>query len=110
MTSLAMWILTAQHQTSQHDVIVYVETHGFLWWIIIGLLAGWIAGTVARGRGFGCIVDIVLGLIGAVVGGWIFERLGIVAFGFWGSLAAATVGAIVLVAIARLFAGGRSDQ
>jgi uncharacterized membrane protein YeaQ/YmgE (transglycosylase-associated protein family) len=54
-------------------------------------------------------VDVILGLIGAVIGGWIFERLGIVAFGFWGSLAAATVGAIVLVAIARLFAGGRSD-
>jgi len=55
------------------------------------------------------VVDIVLGLIGAVVGGWIFTRLGILAWGFWGSLAAATVGAVVLVAIARLFAGGRSD-
>jgi|ERR1700690_284550 uncharacterized membrane protein YeaQ/YmgE (transglycosylase-associated protein family) len=109
MIASVMWFLFVQHQTSQRDVIVYVETHGILWWIIIGLLAGWIAGTVARGKGFGCVVDIVLGLIGAVVGGWIFEHLGIVAFGFWGSLAAATVGAIVLVAIARLFAGGRSD-
>jgi uncharacterized membrane protein YeaQ/YmgE (transglycosylase-associated protein family) len=52
-------------------------------------------------------VDVVLGLIGAVVGGWIFTRLGIVALGFWGSLAAATVGAVLLVAIARLFAGSR---
>ena len=72
-----------------------------------GLLAGWIAGHLTRGRGFGCVVDIVLGLIGAVVGGWIFTRLGIVALGFWGSLAAATVGAVLLVAIARLFAGSR---
>lgn len=79
---------------------------GLLAWIVIGLLAGWIAGTVTRGRGFGCIVNIVLGLIGAVIGGWIFSRLGIVAWGFIGSLAAATVGAVVLVAIARLFAGG----
>jgi uncharacterized membrane protein YeaQ/YmgE (transglycosylase-associated protein family) len=84
-------------------------SRGFIGWIIIGLLAGWIAGHITRGRGFGCIVDIILGLIGAVVGGWIFTKLGIVAWGFWGSLAAATVGAVVLVAIARLFAGGKSD-
>jgi len=79
---------------------------GLLAWIVIGLIAGWIAGTVTRGHGFGCIVNIVLGLIGAVIGGWIFSRLGIATWGFIGSLAAATVGAVVLVAIARLFAGG----
>ena len=93
-------------QDSGRDFILYVQTHGLIWWIIIGLLAGWIAGTISRGRGFGCITNVVLGLIGAVIGGWIFSKLGIVAFGFWGSLAAATVGAVVLVAIARLFAGG----
>jgi uncharacterized membrane protein YeaQ/YmgE (transglycosylase-associated protein family) len=93
----------------QHEYYVGVSSRGFIGWIIIGLLAGWIAGHLTRGRGFGCVVDIVLGLIGAVVGGWIFTRLGIQAWGFWGSLAAATVGAVVLVAIARLFAGGRSD-
>jgi uncharacterized membrane protein YeaQ/YmgE (transglycosylase-associated protein family) len=85
---------------------VEVQTHGFFWWVVIGLVAGWIAGHLTRGRGFGCIVDIILGLIGAVLGGWIFTRLGIVTFGFFGSLAAATVGAVVLVAFARLFAGG----
>ncbi len=90
-------------------VYVQITTPGFISWIVIGLLAGWIAGHLTRGRGFGCVVDIILGLIGAVVGGWIFTRLGIVALGFWGSLAAATVGAVLLVAIARLFAGGRSD-
>ena len=87
---------------------IYVEmSHGFIAWIIIGLLAGWIAGHLTRGRGFGCVVDVILGLIGAVLGGWIFTRLGVVALGFFGSLAAATVGAVLLVAIARLFAGGR---
>lgn len=91
----------------QRGVFVQVETHGFIWWIIIGLVAGWIAGHLTRGRGFGCLVDIILGLIGAVLGGWIFTRLGIVTFGFFGGLAAATVGAVLLVAIARLFAGGR---
>lgn len=107
--TMAAWFAGLQHSVSQHDVQVFVQTHSVIWWLLIGLIAGWLAGTVARGRGFGCIVDVVLGLIGAVIGGWIFQRLGIVAFGFWGSLAAATVGAIVLVAIARLFAGGRSD-
>lgn len=86
-----------------------IETNGLIGWLIIGLLAGWIAGHVARGRGFGCIVDVILGLIGAVIGGWIFTKLGITAGGFLGSLAAATVGAIVLVAIARLFGGHHSD-
>jgi len=75
-------------------------------WIIIGLLAGWIAGTISRGRGFGCIANIVLGLVGAVLGGWIFTKLGIERYGFLYSLAAATVGAVILVAIARLFSGG----
>ena len=93
----------------QHSYYFGVETRGIIGWIIIGLLAGWIAGHITRGRGFGCVVDVILGLIGAVVGGWIFMKLGIPLWGFWGSLAAATVGAVVLVAIARVFAGGRSD-
>ena len=87
---------------------VGVSSRGFLSWIFIGLLAGWIAGHLTRGRGFGCVVDVILGLIGGVIGGWIFTRLGIVTWGFWGSLAAATVGAVLLVAIARLFAGSRT--
>lgn len=82
------------------------STHGLIGWIVIGLLAGWLAGKLSRGRGFGCLVDVILGLIGAVIGGWLFSRLGIQAWGFVGSLAAATVGAVILVAIARLFAGG----
>jgi uncharacterized membrane protein YeaQ/YmgE (transglycosylase-associated protein family) len=80
-------------------------TIGPLSWILIGLLAGWLSGKVVHGKGFGCFVDVLLGLIGAVVGGWIFSRLGIEAYGFIGSLAAATVGAVILVSIARLFAG-----
>ena len=76
-------------------------------WVLIGLLAGWIAGTVSRGRGFGCLANIVLGLVGAVLGGWIFTKLGIERYGFLYSLAAATLGAVILVTIARLFSGGR---
>ena len=80
--------------------------HGFWGWLIIGLVAGWLAGKIARGRGFGCIADIVLGIIGSFIGGWIFMKLGIFGGGFWYSLAAATLGAVILVSIAHLFTGG----
>ena len=75
-------------------------------WIMIGLIAGWLAGTVSRGRGFGCIANILLGLVGAILGGWIFMKLGIFGGGLIYSIAAATLGAVILVAIARLFSGG----
>jgi uncharacterized membrane protein YeaQ/YmgE (transglycosylase-associated protein family) len=76
-------------------------------WIIIGLIAGWLAGTLSRGRGFGCIADIFLGMVGAILGGWIFEKLNIRGAGLLYSIAAATVGAVILVAIARIFSGGK---
>lgn len=90
----------------QRDFYVEIWTPGFIGTILIGLLAGWLAGKISRGRGFGCVVDVILGLIGAVIGRWIFLKLGIVTFGLFGALAAATVGAVLLVAVARLFAGG----
>jgi len=76
-------------------------------WVLIGLIAGWLAGKVSRGRGFGCLANIFLGLVGAVLGGWIFSKLGIERFGFIYSLAAATLGAVILVAFAGLFSGGK---
>src|ERR1700686_2673211 len=87
---------------------VQVETRSLIGWLVVRLLAGWLAGKISPGRGFGCIADIVLGLIGGVLGGWLFTRLGIVshADSFLYSLAAATVGAIIIVAIAPLFSPG----
>jgi uncharacterized membrane protein YeaQ/YmgE (transglycosylase-associated protein family) len=81
MNTLAMAALHQQLPSTEHGWVVYIETHGIIWWIIIGLIAGWLAGTIARGRGFGCITDVILGLVGAVIGGWIFTRLGILSFG-----------------------------
>jgi len=75
--------------------------------IIVGLTAGWIAGKLMRGHGYGIIADILLGLIGAVIGQWIFLRLGIPIGGRLGFLAAATVGALILVAAAHLVSGER---
>ena len=84
--------------------------YGLFGWLLIGLLAGWLAGKLSRGRGYGCITNVILGLIGAVLGGWIFTKLNIPGFGFIYSLAAATLGAVLLVAVARLFAGGGDDR
>ncbi len=79
---------------------------GLIGWVLIGLIAGWLSGKVTRGRGFGLLADLCLGLVGAVLGGWLFGRLGVESYGFLGSLAAATVGAVLLVAGARLLSGG----
>lgn len=73
-------------------------------WIIIGVIAGWLSGRITRGGGFGVIADLFLGLVGGVIGGWIFGLLGVHLYGFVGSLAAATVGAVLLVAVARTLA------
>jgi uncharacterized membrane protein YeaQ/YmgE (transglycosylase-associated protein family) len=80
---------------------------GLIGWILIGLIAGWLAGKISRGEGYGCITDIVLGLVGSLLGGWIFTRLGFFGGGFLYSLAAATLGAVILVSIVHLIAGKR---
>jgi uncharacterized membrane protein YeaQ/YmgE (transglycosylase-associated protein family) len=95
---------------SQQTLQVWFESHGFVSWLFLGLVAGWLAGTIARGRGFGCIADIVLGLIGSYIGGWVFVKLGIFGGGFLYSLAAATLGAVILVSIAHLFFGGGHNR
>ena len=86
-----------------------VIDRGLVSWILLGLIAGWLAGKIARGRGYGCLTDILLGLIGSVLGGWIFRKLeiGTGAGGFIYSLAAATVGAVVLVVVVHLFTGSK---
>src|ERR1700694_5087944 len=75
--------------------------------IVIGLIAGWLAGKISRGEGYGCITDIVLGLVGSLLGGWIFVRLGIFGGGFFYFLAARTLGAVILVSVVHLIAGKR---
>jgi uncharacterized membrane protein YeaQ/YmgE (transglycosylase-associated protein family) len=99
--------MLAASMLSQQTFGVWFQTHGFVSWLLLGLVAGWLAGKIARGRGFGCLADIVLGLIGSYVGGWVFTKLGIFGGGFLYSLAAATLGAVILVSIAHLFSGGK---
>ena len=79
----------------------------FLWFIIIGIVAGYIM----RGGGFGLIVNLVVGIIGGVLGGWLFSLLGIYSTGgIIGSLVVATIGAIVLLWIVSLFSGRRHSE
>jgi uncharacterized membrane protein YeaQ/YmgE (transglycosylase-associated protein family) len=73
-----------------------------LYWVVVGLIAGWLAGQVMKGGGYGTIVDIILGMLGGIVGGWVFGMLGIGAGGgMIGSIIVAFVGAVILVAITR---------
>ncbi len=74
-------------------------------WLVIGAIAGWLAGQVVAGGGFGLIGDIVVGIIGAVVGGWLLPRLGIIiGGGIVGAIINAAIGAIVVLLVVRLVA------
>lgn len=74
-----------------------------IYWICVGLVAGWLAGLVMKGGGYGLVVDIILGMLGGIVGGWIFGALGIwPGAGAIGAIIVAFVGAVVLVWISRV--------
>lgn len=74
---------------------------GIISWIVVGLIAGWLAGVMVSGGGFGIIRDIVLGLIGALVGGFVTGFFIDGDTGFWGSILIAFIGACLLIGIAR---------
>lgn len=78
-----------------------------LYWIVVGLIAGWLAGMVMKGSGYGIVADIVLGIVGGIVGGWLFGSIaGREPTGLIGSIVVAAIGAIILVFISRLFTRG----
>jgi len=77
-------------------------------WLIVGLIAGFLASVIVRGRGYGCLLDIVIGLVGAFIGGFIASFLGFTGtYHFWGSLLIALIGACILVAILKVISGSR---
>ena len=74
----------------------------FVSWVVVGLLAGWLAGFVMKGGGYGLIGDLVLGLVGSVVGGWIFRALGVSAGGgLFPTVFVALVGAVIVLVAQR---------
>ena len=75
----------------------------FLWFILIGLIAGWLAGVLVKGGGFGVIGDIVVGVVGALIGGFLFRSMGVAAGGgLLGAIFVALIGAIILIFLLRL--------
>jgi uncharacterized membrane protein YeaQ/YmgE (transglycosylase-associated protein family) len=87
-----------------------LDPGNLLAWVAAALLAGWLAGTLTRGHGFGCLGDILLGLIGAIVGLVVLSVLPLHVsgtLGFLGTLVVAFLGALALALVARLFGGGQ---
>ena len=72
-----------------------------LWFLLIGLIAGWLAGQIMKGGGYGVVGDIIVGIVGAMIGGFVFRLLGITAYGTLGSIVMAVIGAMILIALLR---------
>lgn len=88
---------------------VNLQPGSWLMWIVVGLISGAIAARVVAGRGFGCVADIVVGVAGAVIGGFLIGQIfGVnTTVGFWGSIVVAFIGAAILLAVLKLLSGGR---
>jgi len=87
------------------------DSMALLWFVIIGAIAGWLAGQFMKGSGFGLLGDIIVGVIGAFLGGYLFRVLGLhIGGGLIGSLIVAFIGAVVLLFIVRLFTSRRSGR
>ena len=86
---------------------MHLSNEGLLIVLVVGLVAGWLAGKIFRGTGFGLIGDIVVGLLGALFGSWLLPQLGIhLGVGFVAAVVNATVGALILLFVLSLFRGG----
>jgi uncharacterized membrane protein YeaQ/YmgE (transglycosylase-associated protein family) len=83
------------------SVLTAYRGGGILSFLLVGLIAGWLAGKISKGRGFGVLGNLAIGMIGALVGGLLFSLLGIAAYGFVGSLVMATIGALFLLYVVR---------
>ncbi|HEX6482180.1 MAG TPA: GlsB/YeaQ/YmgE family stress response membrane protein [Ktedonobacteraceae bacterium] len=88
-------------------VLADISLESLIWWLIVGLIAGFLASVVMRGGGYGIVGDIIAGLIGAFIGGWLFGQLGInTGGGLLGSIIVAFIGACILIALLRAISGG----
>ena len=77
-----------------------------LWFLIVGAIAGWLAGQFMKGSGFGLVGDIIVGIIGAFLGGWLFGKFGVsLGGGLIGAIIVAFIGAVILLFIVRLIKG-----
>ncbi len=87
---------------------VYLEPGGLIAWLIVGLVAGFLAGKVMKGSGYGLLGDLLVGLVGAFLGGLLFGSLVNAEYALIGSIVVAFIGACLLIAVVRFIAPGRS--
>jgi len=80
-----------------------MHDHDIIYILVVGLIAGWSAGKIMKGKGFGLVGDLVVGVLGAIVGSWIFWQFGIWTYGILGSVVVALIGALLLLYALRLF-------
>jgi uncharacterized membrane protein YeaQ/YmgE (transglycosylase-associated protein family) len=86
-------------------VLADISLSGLVWWLVVGLIAGFLASLVMRGGGYGIVGDIIVGIVGAFIGGFLASLLGIGAGGLIGTIIIAFIGACILIAILRLVSG-----
>jgi uncharacterized membrane protein YeaQ/YmgE (transglycosylase-associated protein family) len=84
----------------------HLAGRGIIWFLAVGIIAGWLAGKLMKGKGFGLVGDLVIGILGAVVDGWLSGLVGIAAWGFIGNIIVAVVGALVLLYVVRMVKTG----
>src|SRR5579864_7847375 len=87
-------------------VLADISLDAVVWWLLIGLIAGFLASVVMRGGGYGIVGDIIVGIVGAFIGGFLASLVGLGASGFVGTVIVAFIGACILIAILRAVSGG----
>lgn len=80
---------------------------GIFWFLLIGLIAGWLAGQIVQGSGLGIVGNIVVGIVGALIGGYIFDVFNVTTYGTLGNIVMAVIGAVILLVILRFISGSR---
>src|SRR6266702_6161885 len=91
-------------------VLADISLESLIWWLIVGLIAGFLASVVMRGGGYGIVGDIILGIVGAIIGGFLAGLLGLGASGLIGTILVAFIGACILIALLRAVSGGFSRR
>lgn len=92
------------------DISTILQPGNLVAWLLVGLIAGALAGWVVRGRSFGCLGNIIVGLLGSIIGGILASALDLGSFRFFGSIFISFIGACILVAFLQLVTGGFSRR
>ncbi len=87
---------------------IVLDPANVLTWVIVGVIAGWLAGLVMKGGGYGLVGDVIVGLIGAIIGGFLFGLLGVGYGGLPSNIVVAFLGACILIAVVRFVAPART--